>query len=127
MDTALVQTYLLCSALLRPELNRWSLNEESLAELCLHAPHPRTRERLLALRDIARGSCASALCKPLGRHLTTVLHWVHNFNERGPQALIYRHSGGAASQKDPLVPLIHEALGGAQQAAAQSRKPSSRL
>lgn len=78
------------------------------------------------MRDIARGSCASALCKPLGRHLTTVLQWVHNFNERGPQALIYRHSGGAPSQKEPLVSLIHEALGGAQQAAAQSKKPSFR-
>ena len=75
--------------MLRPDLNRWSLNQESLTELCLHAPHPRTRERLLALGDIARGSCASALCKPLGRHLTTVLQWVHNFNERGPQALIF--------------------------------------
>ena len=112
--------------MLRPDLNRWSLNEESLTELCLHAPHPRTRERLLALRDIARGSCASALCTPLGRHLTTVLQWVHNFNERGPQALIYRHSGGAPSQKELMVPLIHEALGGAQQAAAQSKKPSFR-
>ena len=78
------------------------------------------------MRDIARGSCASALCKPLGRHITTVLKWVHDFNERGPQALIYQHSGGHSSQAQPLVPLIHEALLGAQQAAAQSKKRSSR-
>ncbi len=112
--------------MVRPDLSRWSLTVESLTELCLHAPHPRTRERLLALRDIARGSCASALCKPLGRHITTVLKWVHDFNERGPQALIYQHSGGHSSQAQPLVPLIHEALLGAQQAAAQSKKRSSR-
>lgn len=62
--------------MLRPDLARWSLTEESLTELCLLATHPRTRERLLALRDIARGRCASALCKPLGRQLTTVLKWV---------------------------------------------------
>jgi hypothetical protein len=108
--------------MVRPDLARWSLTQESLTELCLHAPHPRTRERLLALRDIARGCCASALCKPLGRHVTTVLKWVHDFNARGPQALIYRPSGGKPSRSRPLVTLIHEALLGAQQAAAQSKK-----
>ena len=112
--------------MLRPDLSRWSLSEQSLTELCLQAPHPRTRERLLALRDIVRGTCASELCKPLGRHVTTVLKWVHDFNQHGPQALIYRPSGGAPSQKQPLVPLIHEALGDAQQAAAQSKKRRSR-
>jgi transposase len=80
----------------------------------------------MALRDLARGSCASSLCKPLGRHLTTVLKWVHDFNERGPQALIYQHSGGTPSQKETLAPLIHEALLGAQQAAARSKKFSVR-
>lgn len=39
-------------------------------------PHPRTRERRLALRDIARGTCASVLYKPLGRHVTILLKWV---------------------------------------------------
>lgn len=112
--------------MVRPDLTRWSLTVESLTELCLHAPHPRTRERLLALRDLARGSCASALCKPLGRHVTTVLKWVHDFNARGPQALIYRPSGGSPSQRERLVPLIHEALGEAQQAAARSKKRSAR-
>lgn len=80
----------------------------------------------LALRDIARGTCASELCKPLGRHVTTVLKWVHDFNQRGPAALIYRPSGGAPAKKQRLVSLIHEALGGAQQAAAQSKKRRSR-
>lgn len=112
--------------MLRPDLARWSLTQDSLTQLCLQAAHPRTRERLLALRDIAGGTCASALCKPLGRHVTTVLKWVHDFNAHGPKALIYRHSGGTASQKERLAPLIHEALGGAQQAAAQSKKRSSR-
>ena len=52
--------------------------------------------------------------------------WVHDFNERGPQALIYQHSGGNPSQKERLVPLIHEALLGAQQTAAQPKKRFSR-
>ena len=112
--------------MLRPNLDRWSLSEQSLTELCLRAPHPRTRERLLALRDIARGTCASQLCQPLGRHLTTVLKWVHDFNQYGPQALLYRPSGGAAAKKQRLAPLIHEALGDARRAAAQSKKHRSR-
>lgn len=112
--------------MVRVDLARWSLTEESLTELCLHAPHPRKRERLLALRDIARGSCASRLCKPLGRHLGTVLKWVHDFNERGPQALIYRHSGGTPAHTSELMPLLNEALSQAVHAAAQSKKPSSR-
>ena len=33
--------------------------------------------------------CVSRLCQPLGRHLGTVLKWVHDFNERGPQAVIF--------------------------------------
>lgn len=112
--------------MLRPDLARWSLTQELLTELCLQAPHPRTRERLLALRDIARGTCASTLCKQLGRHVTTVLKWVHDFNARGPQALLYQHSGGHRSQTERLTPLIHEALLGAQQVAARSKKRSSR-
>ncbi len=112
--------------MVRTDLARWSLTEQSLTELCLLAPHPRTRERLLALRDITRGSCASVLCKPLGRHVTTVLKWVHDFNARGPQALIYRPSGGAGSHLQPLGPLVDEVLTQAQQAAAQSKKRSSR-
>ena len=124
MDTPIPRTYL--HPMVRPDLARWSLTVESLTELCLHAPHPRTRERLLALRDIARGSCASVLCKPLGRHVTTVLKWVHDFNARGPQALIFLPSGGSPSHSERLGPLIHEALGDAQQAAARSKKRSGR-
>ena len=58
--------------MLRVDLSRWLLTEESLTELCLQAPHPRTRERLLAVRDIAQGGCASRLSGPLGRNLGTV-------------------------------------------------------
>jgi hypothetical protein len=112
--------------MVRVDLARWSLTEASLTELCLQAPHPRTRERLLALRDIARGSCASRLCQPLGRHLGTVLKWVHDFNERGPQALIYRHSGGTPPLDSALKSLADEVLSEAVHAAAQSKKrPSS--
>lgn len=64
------------------------VSERRVADRAVSAgSHPRTRERLLALRDIARGRCVSALCKPLGRHVTTVLKWVHDFNARGPRAL----------------------------------------
>ena len=121
--TASVRTYLLplCCVPIWP---RWSLSQSPFTELCLHAPHPRTRRRLSGLRDISRGCCSSALCKPLGRHVTTVLKWVHD-NERGPQALIYRHSGSNPSQNN-VTPLIHEALQGAQQASASQKHRSRR-
>lgn len=67
--------------MLRVDVTCWSLTEESLTELCIDAPNPRTRERLLALQDIVRGSCTSRLCKPLGRDLGTVLKWVTSTSE----------------------------------------------
>ena len=98
--------------MLRPDLSRWSLTERALiTELYLLAPHPRTRERLLSLRDIARGTCASDLCKPPGA-VTTMLNWVHDLNDCGPQALIYQPSDESPSPSEPLESLINEALRG---------------
>jgi hypothetical protein len=56
--------------MLRPDLNRWSLNQESLTELCLHAPHPRTRERLPATTLQSYASPGSAHHAGMGRVLT---------------------------------------------------------
>ena len=74
--------------MVRVELSRWSLTPELLTLLCLEAAHSRTRERLLALRDIVQGTCAAQVSLRLQRHLSTVLKWVHDFNARGPAALL---------------------------------------
>jgi transposase len=68
--------------------------------MALSAPHPRTRERALALFDIAQGRCATQLALRTGRRAQTVMGWVHAYNERGPDALAYRRSGG----RPPFAP-----------------------
>ena len=108
--------------MVRVDLSRWSLTPPLLTLLCLEAVHARTRERLLALRDIVQGSCAARVSDRLERHISTVLKWVHDFNERGPSALLYVPSGGFPAQRQQLAPLLHEAVEQARQAAALPKK-----
>ena len=79
---------------------RWGQTEEDLRDLALRAPHARSRERLLALHEIARGGCASAVAKRTGRHPQTVMGWLHRYNEGGPEAVQYRRTGG----RPPFAP-----------------------
>ncbi|MFL5285918.1 MAG: helix-turn-helix domain-containing protein [Rhodopila sp.] len=65
--------------------------------MALGACHARSRKRFLALYDIAQGKCATQMAKRTGRHLQTVMGWLHTYNERGPEALRYQRSGGRAS------------------------------
>src|ERR1700746_1751427 len=48
----------------------------------------------LALYEITQASCATRVAPSTGRHLQTVMEWVHTYNERGPAALAYRRTGG---------------------------------
>src|SRR5919112_2965038 len=74
---------------------RWGQTPEDLRRLAVSAPHRRTRERFLALYDIVQGS-GGATCVALraGRHPQTVMGWLHAYNAHGPEALVYRCSGG---------------------------------
>lgn len=108
--------------MVRVDLSRWSLTPELLTLLCLQAVHPRTRERLLALRDIVHGSCAAQVCMGHSRHISTVLKWIHDFNQRGPSALLYIPSGGVPAQRQCMAPLLHEAIEQACQSAALPKK-----
>src|SRR5436190_21609500 len=60
----------------------------------MSAPHARTRERALALYDIAQGSCATRVAGRTGRHPQTVMGWGHTYNAQGPDALGFRRAGG---------------------------------
>jgi len=104
------------------ELSRWSLTPELLTLLCLEAVHPCTRERLLAVRDIVLGTCAARVSTRLERHISTVLKWVHDFNARGPAALLCLDSGSFPAQRQQLAPLLHEAIEQARQAASLPKK-----
>ena len=80
--------------MLRVDVSRWDQTAAELRDLALHAPHPRSRERFLALHEIAQGGCATGIATRSGRHPQTVMGWVHAYNNHGPVALRYRRSGG---------------------------------
>jgi transposase len=62
--------------------------------MALNAAHARSRERFLALYDIAEGACATQVALRTGRHPQTVMGWLHAYNEHGPEALTYQRTGG---------------------------------
>lgn len=79
------------------DLAKWDQSAEDLRQEALNAPHPRTRERFLALYDLAcQGQGASAVARATGRHLQTLIRWVHRYNESGPLALRFEHTGGVS-------------------------------
>src|SRR5258708_327149 len=87
--------------MLRVALAQWGQALEDLRRLSLQAAHPRTRERFQALYLIASGQFNATACAAhIHRQDETVLAWVHRYNERGPDSLSYRRTGGPA----PLLP-----------------------
>ena len=80
--------------MLRVDYARWGGTAEDLRHVALSARHARTRERALALYEITQGSCATRVAACTGRHPQTVMDWVHAYNERGPDALVFRRTGG---------------------------------
>ena len=85
---------------LRVDHERWGQTERDLRELALSARHARSRERFLALHEIARGGCASKVAERTGRHPQTVMGWLHRYNKGGPEAVQYRRTGG----RPPFAP-----------------------
>jgi hypothetical protein len=80
--------------MVRVEYAHWGQSPEDLRRLAMSAPHARTRERALALYEIAQGSCATRVAGRTGRHPQTVMGWVHAYNAQGPDALGFRRTGG---------------------------------
>jgi hypothetical protein len=85
---------------------RWGQTPEDLRRLAMSAPHLRTRERFLALYDITQESCATRVAMRAGRHPQTVMGWLHAYNAHGPDALVYRRTGG----RPPFAPASKPAL-----------------
>ena len=87
--------------MLSVEHARWGQMPEDLRRLAMSAPHRRTRERFLALYDITQASSgATRVALRAGRHPQTVMGWLHAYNTHGPDALVYRRTGG----RPPFVP-----------------------
>jgi transposase len=76
------------------DYDRWGQTPADLRHMALNAAHTRTRERMLALHDIAQGACATEVAERTGRRPQTVMDWLHSYNEHGPEALSYRRTGG---------------------------------
>ena len=79
---------------MRIDHERWGQTLAELRRLALTAPHARSRERFLALHDVAQGGCATHVAARTGRHPQTVMGWLHSYGEHGPEALLYRRTGG---------------------------------
>jgi hypothetical protein len=87
--------------MIQVDLAKWDQTVEDLRVASLNEPHPRSRERFQALYLIATGQHNATTCAAhIGRQDETVLCWVHLYNEQGPGALAYRHTGG----RSPLLP-----------------------
>jgi len=71
----------------------WSQSPDFLRELALNHEHPRTRERFLALFEIATGKNATQISRETGRNHQTVMGWVHQYNKKGHESLFYRRTG----------------------------------
>ncbi len=80
--------------MLRVDYERWNQSAEELRRLAMNAEHGRTRERFLALYEITQTSCASRVAASGQRNAQTVMKWVHWYNEGGPEAVMYRRTGG---------------------------------
>ena len=80
--------------MLKVDTQKWQQSSEDLRIQALTTEHPRTRERFLALFEVTQGKSATQVGQETQRNPQTVMKWVHHYNESGPQALTYRHTGG---------------------------------
>lgn len=81
--------------MLRPDFNKWNQTPEDMRQLSIKAEHPRSRERFQALYRIGIGQTnSSRLAKEIKRDDQTVMGWVHRYNDEGPDALLYKRTGG---------------------------------
>jgi len=71
------------------------------------APHPRVRERLVALALVAEGLPATVVAQRLGRHRGTIEPWIRCFNARGLEGLVpeFRGQPGALLSAKVLTQL----------------------
>lgn len=96
MDELLINA-LMELMMIRPDVAKWNQTVADLRRLSIESDHPRTRERFLALYMIgSEHSNAAQWAEEIGRTDETVLDWIHAYNADGPDALVYRRTGGRA-------------------------------
>ena len=81
--------------MIRPDFEKWEQTASDVRRESLEAAHPRTRERFQGLYMVGTEQVnASQWAQLTERCVQTVLGWIHAYNEQGPSAMVYRHSGG---------------------------------
>ena len=84
-------------SMIRPDFAKWGQTPEEIYQLSLKAAHARSRERFQALYMIGTQQVnATEWAKQIGRRNQTVMGWVHQYNEQGPESLHYQRTGGPA-------------------------------
>ena len=96
--------------MLRVDHERWEQTVSDLRRASLSASEERTRERYLALYEIACGSNATEVARRTGRNHQTVQDWVKRYNARGPEALTYVHTGGPSPLLSLAISLPSETI-----------------
>lgn len=87
--------------MVRPDFAKWGQAAADVYRLSVEAKHPRSRERYQALYLIGTYQTnATQWAKQIGRKNQTVMDWVHQYNESGPDSLEYHRTGGSA----PFLP-----------------------
>ena len=80
--------------MLHVNYQEWKQTPQDLRNLGLNEDHPRTRERFLALYDIAMGKNTIQVGKETDRHHQSIMAWVHKYNTYGAESLFYQRTGG---------------------------------
>ncbi len=101
--------------MLRVDHDRWGQALADLRRLALTAPHARSRERFLALHDIAQGTCATQVAARTGRHPQTVMVAAQRQRTQPRGAAVSAHR-----RPPPFCPDIAAALGAEVRAAQQN-------
>ncbi len=80
--------------MLRIDFSHWRQSAEVVRDQVLSAEHLRTRERWMALYEICTGKNATKVGTATGRNLQTIMDWVHRYNDKGPEAMVFKQTGG---------------------------------
>ena len=81
--------------MIRPDFAKWGQSPDEIYQLSLKAGHARSRERFQALYMIGTQQVnATEWAQQIGRKNQTVMGWVHQYNEQGPQRVHYQRTGG---------------------------------
>ncbi len=82
-------------------LGRWGIEVRQIREHMYRAPTPRERERWHALWLLAQGWPANKVAEVLERDPHTIGSWLAAFDQDGPAALAFEHTGGSPPPSGP--------------------------